>query len=220
MADAAADAITLASGCCVQQPVERLRRFFTEEYDYYDAIVDGNPVRVLPLDVIVTAAVNARIGQAAQLRRIHRGLAERTDPLLPDIPADADILDFDPALAARLVHEAVQVDGVGIAVATKVLHRKRPHLLPMFDSVLVKHYLDLPRDRELPLALYDKRRAGDFAQQLVEAARRDVVEAQYELDALREVLAHDGFHVGRVRILDALLWTEYEAQGYYRDPAE
>ena len=48
----------------------------------------------------------------------------------------------------------------------------------------------------------------------------DVAEARSELDALRDELASEAFRVTRVRTLDALLWTEYEARGYYRDPVE
>ena len=164
--------------------------------------------------------MNARIGRASELRRIHRGVAERCDRLLAAIPQDADILEWDIQVVAEIVHEAAQVDGVAIAVATKILHRKRPHLIPMLDSVLVKHYLQLPQERELPLRLYDKGGMGEVAADLLEATRVDVTEARVELDALRDELASEGFRVTRVRILDALLWTEYEARGYYRDPGE
>ncbi len=204
----------------VGRPLERLLRFFREEYDYYDAIGDDEPDRITPLDVIVTAAVNARIGRASELRRIHRGVAERCDRLLAEIPRGADILEWEIAGVAEVVHEAAQVDGVAIAVATKILHRKRPDLIPMLDSVLVKHYFHLPQEQELPLRLYDKGRMGEVATELLEAARVDVAGARAELNALREGLASEGFRVTRVRTLDALLWTEYEARGYYRDPVE
>ena len=129
-----------------------------DRFVHYHAIGDDEPDRITPLDVIVTAAVNSRIGRASELRLIHRGIAERCDRLLAEIPQGADILEWDIAVVAEVVHEAAQVDGVAIAAATKILHRKRPDLIPVLDSVLVKHYLQLPHERELPLRLYDKGR--------------------------------------------------------------
>lgn len=87
--------------------------------------------------------MNSFVNNAAKVRRVHRGLAERCDPLLPSIPVEADLASFDSdlALTGGLLDAACQAWGVWIPVATKVLHRKRRRLIPMLDTVVVEHYL-------------------------------------------------------------------------------
>jgi hypothetical protein len=53
--------LTLRSGCSIAEPLDRLRRFCAEEYDYYDAVVDHDPVHVSPADVAITIAVNSLV---------------------------------------------------------------------------------------------------------------------------------------------------------------
>lgn len=89
----------------------------------------------------------------------------------------------------------------------------------MLDRVRIDHYRSLPYGLgPLRASLENRARAREVARELMEAAQRDVAEAHSELDALRVKLAADGFQVSRVRLLDVLIWTEYEDAGSYRDP--
>src|SRR5207245_914287 len=98
---------------------------------------------ITPVDVLATAAVNSFVNSAPQVRAVHRAMAAACDPLLAEVPSDADLLDENAVNAiARLVHAAVQARFVLIPVATKVLHRKRPALIPMLDQVLLDYYAD------------------------------------------------------------------------------
>ena len=47
--------LLLPSGCCVQDPLERLGAFFDEEWDFYDAIRCLEPGCITPVDILVTA---------------------------------------------------------------------------------------------------------------------------------------------------------------------
>ena len=210
--------LTLLSGCTINDPAERVRQFCAEEYPYYDAIPAAAPNRIEPIDVLVTVAVNAFYSaNAAAIRRAHRGLAAACDPLLPAIPEDADLLAVDPSLAAveELLHAAIQVPGVLIPVATKVLHRKRLHLIPILDNVVLAHYLGTT-PQKLPAATQDKRRAAGAAVRVLDQFRADLRGAHPAIETIRQGLLRDGYDLSAVRILELLLWTQVEERGYYR----
>jgi hypothetical protein len=102
--------------------------------------------------VVVTTAVNAfSVASARRIREIHRGF-EPLAPLLADIPSRADLANWDEETAERvrlLLDAAVMVPQVLLAVATKVMHRKRPALIPMMDCVIVGHYRQLSGEKWL-----------------------------------------------------------------------
>lgn len=210
--------VELRSGCTVERPAERLLRFCREEFDYYDAVLSGDPNRIEPVDILATVAVNSFITTAARVRQVHRGLAAACDPLLRGISPDADLLTFDPSLdqVRELLDAAVQVPWVLLPVATKVLHRKRPQLIPMLDSVLLRHYLGVPLTSELPPRSQDKQHAADVGVRVLKVFRDDLRAASPQIQHLREALATEGYALTDVRVLELLIWTELEERGYYR----
>lgn len=204
--------LELESGLTVPAPLLRLRAFFSEEYDYYDALPSEDPNHVGPVDVLATVAMNSFVNDAAKVRAVQRGMAERCDLLLAGIPEEADLLSFDLEVLKNLLHEAVQVRGVLIPVATKVLHRKRRSLVPMLDSVVIRYYLP-----EGPFAAFeDKRRAADAALPALAAFRADLQASLAPLTDICRALGAEGFAVTPLRVLELLVWTEVEPRGYYK----
>jgi hypothetical protein len=214
-------ALALPSGLAISEPLERLRRF-SGEYPYYDGIPMGNPNEIEPLDVIVTVSVNSFINTADKIRRVHLAMSEACREPLRRIPSDADLLDVDDSLlrAIRdLLCEAMRARGVLVASATKVLHRKRPRLIPMLDSVVLRHYLSGPERGPLLARTIEKvsaESAADAAMVALDGFRSDLAAAAPGLSMLREALSNDGFDLSMVRILDILVWTEVEPRGAYR----
>jgi hypothetical protein len=207
-------AIRLPSGPVISHPANRMLRFCHEEYHYYDALPSGDPDRIEPLDVLATVAVNGFYNaNSVTIRGIHRGLASACNPLLPAIPPDAELLTIDPSITdvATLLHAAIGVPRVLIPVATKVIHRKRPNLIPMLDNVVLAHYFG-----RLPPATQDKTRAAGVAMETLKRFRADLSAARAEVDAIVADLAAAGFLLTPVRVLEVLLWTEVEERGYYR----
>jgi len=209
--------LSLRSGLRIDDPQGRLLRFSDEEYDYYDGIIGSDADRIEPLDVLVTWSVNSNIYRvdgdpAAKLRAIHRGLATRCNPILPEIPEDADLLSFDPEfrVIGRLLREAIHVTGVGIPVAVKVLHRKRRNFIPMLDTVLRDHYLSASETE----SLNDKKNWNNKALLVTLALkaladfRADLRESLRELQTFRQALSAANYFLSPVRILEILVWTE------------
>jgi hypothetical protein len=111
----------------------------------------------------------------------------------------------------------VQVSGVLIPVATKVLHRKRRHLIPMLDNVVLEYYFGRDPERRPPLAAsQDGRKASDVAMQALDLFRADLVATADSVRSLGEGLHAQGFALSPVRILEILLWSEVEPRGGYR----
>ena len=79
---------------------------------------------------------------------------------------------------------------------TKALHKKRPALIPMLDSV-VQEYLatDAPGS------------FGGQATELVRGYKQDVDRNRAALRALKRELASRDYRLTEVRILDLLIWS-------------
>ena len=99
---------------------------------------------------------------------------------------------------------AIQRPGLGIAVTTKVLHVKRPRLIPVLDSLVIEQLL--------------MRTTSDVSSWVaaIEHIRRVGQANLAELEAIREHLRMKGIADRTlVRILDALLWTSNPRSGLF-----
>lgn len=124
--------------------------------------------------------------------------------MLGQITEEADIVTFDLDVVRNLLHEAVQVRHVLIPVATKVLHRKRRSLVPMLDSVVLRHYL--PQGPFGPFE--DKGRAAGAVVPALAAFREDLLASVEPLGDMCATLRKEGFRVTPLRALELLVWTE------------
>jgi hypothetical protein len=212
------EVLSIHEGLAIASPLKRLTSFCREEYDYYDEIHSSNPNRIEPVDILATVSVNSFVNNAEAVRKVHRALAQRCDSILTKIPESAELLSFDPDLeiVSELLDAAVQVKGVLVAVATKVLHRKRRALIPMLDQVVLDHYLEWTCQTHRKAWTQDKRRAASVAVDVLKMFRADLQRVAGDIMPLQAALASDGFPLSLVRILELLVWTEVETRGYYR----
>jgi hypothetical protein len=126
--------LELRSGLRIEDPAGTASRMMAEEWAYYDGVANGDWDKIEPIDVLATVSVNSFVNDAAKVRRIHRGMAAACDLLLGGIRRDADLLGTEASVIERLMAAACSVPGVLVPVATKVLHRKRPALVPMLEQ--------------------------------------------------------------------------------------
>jgi Family of unknown function (DUF6308) len=145
----------------------------------------------------------ARIS-AAEIAAIleRRGEIERA---LRRVQRDASLTDATRSVPwlqlTRLFDAFADIRGIGFSKMTKALHRKRPALIPMLDSV-VQEYLT----RDDP----DTRASGSFGERattLVRSYKRDLDRNRPVLQELQRELAGRGYRLTEVRILDLLIWT-------------
>jgi hypothetical protein len=211
--------LDLPSGRRLHNCKDRSDRFFAREYAYYDAIPDSDPDRIVPIDILVTVAMNSRVDTGEKVQQVHRGMAAACGPILPRIPVEADLLMFDPDLriAEQLLAAAVTTPGVLNAVASKVLHRKRRNFIPMLDSVIVLFYLDTLGLKHTAARLQAKDKAAAATMPAWRAFREDLRGCQEQVAHLRSGLVEAGYQLSNVRVLEVLIWIEAEARGYYRE---
>ena len=99
----------------------------------------------------------------------------------------------------QLFDAFADIRGVGFSKMTKALHRKRPALVPMLDSV-VQGYLE-DDDPGAPAPF------GERALGLVRGYKRDLDRNRAAVRAVRRELARRGHRLTEVRILDLLIWS-------------
>ena len=98
-----------------------------------------------------------------------------------------------------------EIRGVGFSKMTKALHRKRPALIPMLDSV-VQAYLEQGDPEASAPGPF-----GERAVTFVRGYKRDLDSNRAALSRLRRELERRGYALTEVRILDLLIWSVWPA---------
>jgi hypothetical protein len=194
--------ITLRAGVEVENPVE-LALEFLEAYSGYEGYDSSGPASFDESDLRLANRGGARISAdeiAAILER--RGEIERA---LRKIRPDASLADASSSVPwvplTRLFDGFADIRGIGFSKMTKALHRKRPALIPMLDSI-VKAYLT----RDDPVT----RTSGSFGERatvLVRSYKRDLDRNRSALREIQRELASREYRLTEVRILDLVIWS-------------
>ena len=194
--------IILRGGVELENPLE-LALAFLEAYSSYEADDSSGPASFDESDLRLANRGGARIS-AAEIAAIleRRGEIERA---LRKIPLDASLADMESLIPwsplTQLFDAFADIRGIGLSKTTKALHRKRPALIPMLDSV-VQEYLtrDDPGTRS-------SESYGERATALVRSYKRDLDRNHSVLREIQRELARRTYRLTEVRILDLLIWS-------------
>jgi hypothetical protein len=141
---------------------------------------------------ISAAEIAAILGRRREIERALRAIA-------PDVSL-AGAASFVPWVPLEQLFDSfADIRGVGFSKMTKTLHRKRPALIPMLDSVVQAYLADDDLGRE---AAFGERALG-----LVRGYKRDLDRNRAAVRAVQRELASRGYRLGEVRILDLLIWS-------------
>ena len=186
----------------VEHPLE-LALEFLAAYSGYEACDSSEPGSFDESDLRLANRGGARIS-AAEMAAIleRRGEIERA---LRNVHPDTSLADTTASIPwiplTRLFDAFADIRGVGFSKMTKALHRKRPALIPMLDSV-VQAYLTRD-DPGTPSA-------GSFGERgtaLVRSYKRDLDRNRSVLQEVKRELASRTYRLTEVRILDLLIWS-------------
>ena len=195
----------LPSGLKIAKPRKLILAFVQHWYPMYDAVpvMEDNELRVA--DIALSTMLNSRIsgntGGAIFRQR------ETVQAALAGIPPNLDLLDIPidgelPGASgiSRAITSMCELMRVKLSVSTKILHKKRPGLIPIFDSVVAGQYYPrwCPNVRGQTW--------GDYALALIKLVQKDMHGAASELRDLRSELAERGAPMTPCRILNALTW--------------
>jgi hypothetical protein len=203
------------------------KKFELFRYAWYDAVVTSRD-EIDPIDFAVTIAMNSR-ATATRMRQfmLHK---DALDGLLRGVPHDLDLSPGTPDAAfdavRLLFEEACKADGTKLSVASKVLHRKRPRLIPMLDRVVVDHHY-WPAVQTLAKSRSTKQPAWFMPnwQKWVDRSDPTVYmhvmaeEIHQNADAIREIrryVSRDLLPAGAsdVRIVEAALYSDIQGMGH------
>lgn len=112
----------------------------TWAYRYYD-LVDTDPRVVGPVDVLAAGALHPGLSRHDLAFFVER--AEVVDKWLAALPLSTSLDAAGDDVLARLAEPLEWPEAPGLALLSKVLHRKRPALVPLVD----RHVLDWYRPR-------------------------------------------------------------------------
>jgi hypothetical protein len=199
----------IASGLEIYKPSESLETFIAHEYEVYDGVRVAQDDFIRPEEIALSMMVNSRItaSTASEIWRKRKPIEEALSGIVPR----CSICDDDAAIPWDSLEKAIsgicRVPGAKVAVATKVLHKKRPSLIPILDSVIVSHF-HIPSVRD--------RSWGGYAVALSKLFREDLLSVRPEIERMSCSLAARGKPITPCRIFEILMWVTLEPRGYYR----
>jgi hypothetical protein len=194
--------ITLRGGVEVENAVEQALEFLSA-YSGYEAPDSSGPASFDESNLRLANRGGARIS-AAEIAAIleRRGEIERA---LRKIDPGASLADASSSVPwiplTELFDAFANIRGIGLSKMTKALHRKRPALIPMLDSV-VQGYLT----KDDPVT-HSSVTFGERATALVRSYKRDLDRNRSVLREIQRELASRTYQLTEVRILDLLIWS-------------
>jgi hypothetical protein len=167
---------------------------------YFDSWARGqeDPNRFTADDLIAVSFLSVVVPPLAARELLDRRATEFNN-LLADVGPDRDLAyESDPVTegqaASQLYHAVKALHGVGRTITSKLLARKRPRLIPIYDSVVARVSV-----------------IGDFHwEPLRDALRRDGLQQRLELLRDDAGLPQD---TSALRVLDVVTWMEGKAEG-------
>ena len=191
-------AIVLRSGVHVEDPLRVVLDLGAWAFDVGDP---PEPSSFGESDLRLANRGGARISAAeiAAILERRRTIERALGAIAPDasLAGEANSVPWVPL--RQLFDAFADIRGVGFSKMTKTLHRKRPALIPMLDSVVQKYLEDDDLGAETPF--------GERAVGLVRGYKRDLDRNRLALRAVRQELARRDYPFTEVRILDLLIWS-------------
>lgn len=172
---------------------------------FYDAAAPGDPNTLEPSIWGIPSLLNAAVPSSA-LQQLDAAYIARAETALMSVPHEWRLEEDDPDGSRRkavrnLLTVITEPDGIAQAIATKVLHKKRPLLIPIVDSVIAGFY-DVDRPTDL----------------IFDPFRDDLLRNRAILAHLASVVtAAAGLEVSSLRALELSIWlTSAQAGDAYR----
>jgi hypothetical protein len=192
--------VALRNGVEIEDPLTPLIGFLEEGW-VYDVSEASGPSSFGEPDLRLANRGGARISAAEIAAIVER--RRRIEGALRSIAPAASLAGAEGSVPweplSRLFDAFAGIRGVGFSKMTKALHRKRPALIPMLDSVVQRYLEDDDPGPDAPF--------GERALVLVRGYKRDLDRNRAAMRAIRQELARRDYVLTEVRILDLLIWS-------------
>jgi len=196
-------------GRSIPDAVDRVRRYAglpwsggqpeVWAFGHYDSIPVEHDSNVTPTDVVCTASLHPGLSRTDLefFTRRHDDLAT----WLEQVPPDLELWEGDDTTLAHLDALADFEPDVTLTLLTKVLHRKRPHLVPLLDRHVIDWYRQPGDPRKINEAwpLVVRRIKDDL----------DVPATRSQLEKYcAEIKTFNNNPVSVLRFIDIAIWME------------
>ena len=186
----------------MDRPLE-LALEFLEAYSSYESEEASGPGSFDESDLRLANRGGARISAAEIAAILER--REEIERALREIHPESSLAAATSSIAwvplTRLFDAFADIRGIGFSKMTKALHKKRPALIPMLDSV-VQEYLTSDDPQAASSGTF-----GERATALVRSYKRDLDRNRSALRQIQRELARREHRLTEVRILDLLIWS-------------
>ncbi|HEX4015766.1 MAG TPA: DUF6308 family protein [Frankiaceae bacterium] len=178
-------------------------------YPYYDGLItNDDPATLCTGDLLAPTllGVNLSLDRMHTLTALLPLLQRGLDALSPVdlVEADEETCDLVAALYDPLDDPSALDRDVRGSLLAKVLHRKRPGLVPLFDSKVQMFYQN---EACVPPAPKNGRTVREYMGLLVRAIRQDLRDNADEFAALARLVPEDCPPLTPLRVLDIVVWT-------------
>lgn len=200
-------------GVIVPPDAERkLLAMLRHEWELYDGVAVPRDNTLRLDEILLSIMMNSRLDAAEKVRSIWNG-RRAVEAALARIPPEASLCDesMDWDALADLLQVFCEIKWAGWAVATKILHKKRPALVPIYDSVMVQYY----SDRVKPPIRWGTPTGLRLVREL-QVFRQDLLVCHDRIEELFAAAAANGWPISPIRALEAVIWIENEPKAYYR----
>ena len=199
----------------IERPATKLLRFLQAEWELYDGIPVARDDRIQLFDILLSIMMNSRLDTADKVRAIWNDRTKRAaaEQALGRIPPQASLLDGQVPWndLADLFNSFCSIPYSRAAVGTKILHKKRPVLVPIIDSVMSGYFQSC--QTVIPP---NSAPVGDRLVANMQCFREQLFGCRAEIASLCVFAEAQGFAITAVRALEILIWIEREPNGYYR----
>lgn len=195
--------LVFRNGKRLDEPVRLGLLFLESDYSYrsYDSVPVPTDATLRESDLRIANHIGARMSAAEIGALMERRSAIET--ALRRIGPEVSLGDPDSQIPWDALHDlysaAEGVRGIGLAKLTKALHKKRPRLIPMLDSVVAGY-----------LRSVDSIPSGGgvaTATALTRGYKRDLDANREALECVRRKLEARGYVLTLCRILDLYTWA-------------
>jgi len=191
------DCITIQGGTIIEDCQKKLAKFCRDDasYEGYDKKKVNEDNWLTKEDIQLANFMGARMGPS-----VIQSVVDRTKTInlaLEHVPAGLELSDNGvPWVALENLFRAALGPHIRAARATKILHKKRPHLIPILDSVVVSYCQSVNRHSD-----------RDEASMMVECVRTIKTDIERNLDTFRRLIATTNLKITAVRAHDILVWA-------------
>ena len=203
----------LPDGAEIANADGKLVAYMKNQYEIYDRVQVSQDSTLTLFDILLSVTMNSRLDTADKVRSVWNG-KKPVEKALAKIPPNLSLqnknIPWDQL--AELFDAFCGIRYAGPAVTTKILHKKRPKLIPIYDSIIDRYIDKHTSEPQLPRGSS----VGERMVRGVKGFRNVLLECLKGIERLRGSAKMKPFRVSPVRTLEALLWLKHEPNGYYR----